>query len=469
MRITAGNSLLLISPWLKSLQGLLTLHRRVRGEDGRYTAVPEKMYCLEEINGITSGYAPAGLADRIFDFLNRNNISYTFVDNRPPVPMPDFSLIDVHSLRDGQDTALVRIGESQCGILTAATGYGKSYIIVQIAKMYPDQNIVITTARKQVVSTLYDRLMAEQSLAGQVGIICSDKNTGPNFRIVVSTIRSLHKTNIAKCDMLIADECHNFGAAGAAEEVAKFIRARKYGFSASPTGRADNADLATEAIFGPVLFDFSYEESVGAGAVVPIEVHVYNITKGNSKDYKDPASVNRHGMWRNPWRNEMICKVARMHSDKQVLILCDTVDHVMHLKRLLPEAVIAYSHCSKERYESDYVAKGFTDDPYLKKKDIDKIRIGLEDGSIKLCISTMIFKEGVNFTHLGCLIRGDGASGEIPSTQIPGRLSRTCDGKDKGILIDFMDLFDRRLKNRSVKRITSYKKKGWVVKYNDKF
>lgn len=470
MRITAGDSLLLISPWLKSLQNLLTLKRRVRDEEtGKYVVNRELMYCLLDVNGVPSGYAPAGLYPRIKDFLKRNNISHTFQDNRPPVPMPDFTLIDVHGLRAGQDTALVRLGESQNGIFVAATGYGKSFLITQIAKMYPDQNIVITTARKQVVMTIYERLTSEPALKGQVGIISGDLNTGPDFRVVVSTVRSLHKVDRERCDMLIADECHNFGAEGASEAVSRFVRARKYGFSASPTGRSDNADMATEAIFGPVLFDFSYQESVDSGAVVPIEVNVYTISKGDSSSYSDPASVNRHGMWRNSARNNKIAELARLHSDKQVLILCDTIEHVMHLKYKLPEARVAYSNCSKERYEREYVNKGLTSDPYLKKKDVDDIRKGLEDGSIRLCISTGIFKEGVSFDQLEVLIRGDGSSGDIPSTQIPGRLSRTFDGKEKGILVDFMDIFDKRLRARSVKRITSYKKKGWVVKYDDKF
>jgi superfamily II DNA or RNA helicase len=468
MRITAGNNLLFISPWLPCLEKILTVFRRVREVDGTYNTYPEKLYMLQDVNNVPSGYAPIGLGPRIFDLLKRNNISYTFVDNRPPLPIPDFNLIDVHGLRDGQDTALVRIAESHMGTIVAATGYGKSHMIVQIAKMYPDQNIVITTATKSVVKTIYERLIKEPALTGQIGTISSLKNTGPNYRVVVSTIKSLFKTNREKCNILIADESHDFGAPTAADEIARFPQARRFGFSASPTGRSDNADLVTEALFGPPIFDFSYQDSVDTGAVVPIDAHIYTISKGLSKEYKDATAVNRHGIWRNPWRNEKIAEVARLHKDKQVLILCDTIDHVMHLKRRLPEAAVAYSNCSKDRYQREYVDKGFTTDPYLRSKDIDQVQADMESGKIRLCIATMIFKQGVDFEQLGVLIRGDGKSGEIPSTQLPGRVSRTFDGKEKGILVDFLDVFDKRLKNRSVKRISFYKKKGWDVKYDNK-
>ena len=469
MHITAGNNLLLISPWMKSMESILTVKRRTRDASGNFYVEPEKLFVTTEINGVLSGYAPEGLFYRIDGFLKRNGIRYTFRDNRPMLPMPDFTLIDVNGLRPGQDTALVRIAESHCGTIVAATGYGKTFIIVQLAKMYPDQNIVITTARKSVVKTIYERLIEDPALRGQVGMISSELNTGPNYRVVVSTIKSLYKTNRERCNILIADESHNFGSERSADEIARFPNARRFGFSASPKGRSDNADLVTEAMFGPVLFDFSYQESVESGSVVPIECHIYNIHKGMSKDFKDTTAVNRHGLWRNPWRNEKIAEIARMYKDKQVLILCDTIDHVMHLKRRLPEAKIAYSNCSRSRYEKDYVAKGFTNDPYVGPKDVSKIQEGLEAGEIKLCIATMVFKEGVDFKQLGVLIRVDGKSGEIASTQIPGRLSRTYDGKTKGILVDFMDHFDRRLRNRSIKRITSYKKKGWDVIYDNEF
>ena len=469
MHITAGNNLLLISPWMRSMEGILTVKRRVRDAQGNFYVEPEKLFVTTEVNGVLSGYAPEGLFHRICGFLARNGIRYTFKDNRPELPMPDFSLIDIKGLRPGQDTALVRIAEAHCGTIVAATGYGKTFIIVQLAKMYPNQNIVITTARKSVVKTIYERLIEDPALRGQVGMISSELNTGPNYRVVVSTIKSLYKTNRERCNILIADESHNFGSAKSSDEIARFPNARRFGFSASPKGRSDNADLVTEAMFGPTLFDFSYQESVESGAVVPIECHIYNIHKGQSKDFKDTTAVNRHGLWRNPWRNEKIAEIARLHKDKQVLILCDTIDHVMHLKRRLPEAVVAYSNCSKSRYEKDYVAKGFTNDPYVGPKEVSKIQRGLELGEIKLAIATMVFKEGVDFRQLGVLIRTDGKAGEIASTQIPGRLSRTYDGKTKGILVDFMDHFDRRLRNRSIKRITSYKKKGWDVKYDNEF
>lgn len=479
--VTVGNGLVMVAPWIDRLGPLLTLNRRVREtpeeeEDANgnvyykggsgYILVTEKLYQLEKVNGAVVGYAPEGLLSRITGWLSRNGIYHSVKDNRDPLPMPDFSRVDFKDLesRKGQEQALEKVAVSRCGVVSAATGYGKTFLIAQICKMYPDLRIVIATARKTVVMSIYERLMEDDWLKCQTGVVCSSKDTGSDFRVTVSTAASLHRTSYEATDLLLVDECHNFAAQSYSEKIALFAGCRRFGFSASPSGRSDKADILGEAMFGPSIFDFSYEDAVDSGSVVPIEVHLYAVKKGDSSEYTNQASVNRHGIWRNTCRNHMIARIARQYPDDQVLIMCETLEHVMHIKRYLPEAKVAYATCSRERYESEYQAKGFTDDPYVDKAEVERLRKGLESGEVKLIISTMIFREGVNFRNLRVLIRADGMSCEIPSTQIPGRLSRTQEGKEKGILVDFNDLFDRRLRSRSRKRLAVYRKKGWVIK-----
>ena len=465
--------MLLITPWVPTLSAVLVA-KRSRMETGnagslKYVFDEEQLYSIDTINGVPSGYVPAGLLNLVTQHLATRNITWTLNDTIDWFTMPDFTRIDINALRKGQDTALGIIASSYCGIIKAATGYGKSYIVSQLVQIFPTLNFVITTARVSVISTLYRYLCECDALAGQVGIMTGKEFTGPNFRITVCSIRQLHKCNHDKCDILIADECHNFGSKSASEAVAGFITARRFGLSASPKGRTDNADIVTEAMFGPILFEYSYKDAEEIGAVVPLKVQIVTVHTGTSKAYKNPTAVKRHGIWRNKERNEKIAAKANYYSDRNVLILCDTIEHLMHLKRLLPQAVIAYSNCSKERYERDFVANGYTSDPYVTKKDVARIQKELEAGKIKLCIATMIFKEGVSMDSLAVLIRTDGRSGGIDSTQIPGRLSRNDkeNGKTEGILVDFKDAFDERLLKKSNVRIKSYIEKGWEVTYDD--
>ena len=70
----------------------------------------------------------------------------------------------------------------------------------------------------------------------------------------------------------------------------------------------------------------------------------------------------------------------------------------------------------------------------------------------------------VDFPDLEILIRADGMAGNIPCVQIGGRLSRKIAGKERGILIDFLDKFDRRLLAKSNTRVKHYTNEGWEIK-----
>lgn len=69
----------------------------------------------------------------------------------------------------------------------------------------------------------------------------------------------------------------------------------------------------------------------------------------------------------------------------------------------------------------------------------------------------------VDFPELAVLIRADGATSKIASSQIPGRLSRLAEGKTSGVLVDFGDEFSKWSDGRSRSRFNNYKKTGWRI------
>lgn len=90
------------------------------------------------------------------------------------------------------------------------------------------------------------------------------------------------------------------------------------------------------------------------------------------------------------------------------------------------------------------------------------MQAAFERGELRRVISTC-WNQGVDFRNLEVLIRAGGMGSEIRSVQLPGRLSRTADGKAYGLLIDYMDEFDDRLFRRAQKRLRLYRKKGWDI------
>lgn len=394
-KLVSDGSMLMVDPWNPMLSRECTYHRTSYDPfTSEKKKVKEELYHVQHIDGRTVGYVADGLCDRVMRWFNDKSLPFTFENKRywKELPVPDWGKVDFAELRDGQEEALTVIATNYNGVIDACTGYGKTYLIVQLCRMYPKLNIVLITSRKSVVKTIYDRLMKERCLAGQVGIITSSKNTGPDYRIIVTTTKSMEKVNYETCDLLLFDECHGLAAPGTAYKMAIFRRARKFGLSASPEGRGDTADKVLEGLIGPTRFSLSYQKGVDIGAVVPIDVHMYDVP-GARVWHRTRLALKRAGLWQNEVRNKMIADIALSFGEQQVLIMCETVEHVMQLKQYLPEYVAAYATCSKERYE-EYTQAGLTKDPILKEEDLTKLQEGFESGKIRHILSTMVFKEG---------------------------------------------------------------------------
>jgi superfamily II DNA or RNA helicase len=471
-RIVSDGNMLMVDPWIHALAKECVFYRveydPFTSEKKRFK---ENLYYVQRVGDRNVGYVADGLCDRLLAWFSNRGLGYTFDNKRywKELPIPSWDKVDFEKVgaREGQEDALATIATNYNGVIDAATGYGKTFLIVQICKMYPNLNIVITTGRKSVVKTIYERLHDEISLRSHLGVVSSWKNTGPDHRIVVTTTKSLHKTNQDKCDLLLFDECHGLAAPGTAYKLAGFRRARKFGFSASPVGRGDKADLVLEGLIGPVRFTLPYQDAVKSGSVVPITVHMYDVASGPNLFGKRRLSMKRHGIWQNKTRNQRIADVAVTFGERQVLIMCETIEHVMHLKKLLPGYTAAYANCSKERY-NEYVENGFTTDELLTDDDLDSIQDRFESGELKHLISTFIFREGVDFCNLYALVRADGQAGPIAATQIPGRLSRKAEGKDSAVLVDFYDSFNPIMEGCSKSRIKVYNDKGWKIEYKDR-
>jgi len=410
-----------------------------------------------------SGMFPAGLCDKVLRLIKAEHPAarIEIEDYRrlqELMPIPDFSRID--ELRPGQDEILLAVASSCGGLLVGGCGLGKTFLITQICRMYPTLNIVILSPRVSVVKTIYSNLTAclPSTAVAMIGggSVCREKR-----RITVATTRSALKCDLKNCDLLLFDEAHNVGSNQIAEHLGYVERARRFGFTATPAGRSDGADLVMEAVFGPKLADIPYQDAVKNGLVTPIEVRVVDVVSSEYiPDSEMMTTRKRWNYWRNKSRNQEIARVAlAFPADEQVLIMVETLEHALNLHKLLPEfTLVHYGSVSAERARR----LGYSKDSLSIDKDkMDSYRSRFASGDLKKVIATMVWAEGVNFPGLSCLIRADGAPGEIRGEQIPGRLSRLSVGKDVGILIDFNDKFSPWAARRAAARMAFYRRRGW--------
>lgn len=420
-----------------------------------------------------------GLWPRVKAALDNRHDEYTVIDKRNPDIRPDLdmSAFEGVQFRAQQDIAIAKISLSDCGIIETTTGWGKSFLISLLCKAYPTLNIVVTTSSTQVVATLYEYLVGTLG-TGVVGVLYGGKDTTAGKRVVVTTLKSLPNIPSENVHLLLVDEAHSIGHNQAGNDVMQFCFARRFGFTASPV-RNDGSGLLMEAILGPTIMKMTYQESADAGMVTPMKYLMLpcaGCPPAAKRDTDNEVVLKRESYWRNNNRNNVIKKFVydlKASYDGQILIMVGTLQHAIHLHMLLPWFKVAHYGA----VDMDDIAARFPRSKYpdldlskykMTQKQLDIMRAAFAKGTLRYVISTKVFRQGVNFTHLSCLVRADGDVSSIEGIQIPGRLSRLDDGKDFAYLVDVMDTFSPWAHSRAKAREALYKGQQWQrVEYQE--
>lgn len=375
---------------------------------------------------------------------------------------PDLSVLDEYTYRGNQRELLERLSNWSCGLIDCSTGYGKSFVIGAMCRLFPKARIHIVTRSLQVLkSRLYPELSQMIGRCGMVGDGMNDQSC----RVTCVSAASMHKVE-PNADILIADEVHELGYEKAVGALARYQDSRNFGFTASTDARADGADFELQGLFGPVIFKVTYREAIDGGNVVPIKIVWTEVQGDDIIRENDPMSVKMSkGIWKNFFRNRLIAKdAAGYDDDRQVLITCQTLEHAVHLKKLLPNFELMYNPASMraDRLNS-FVKAGLLPSSYkpLTAEDRHRKTKEFELGQLKKVICTTIWNVGVSFDKLDVLVRAEGTSSKILDIQVPGRVSRISHGKEFGLVHDYKDQFNEGFMRRSKSRYRSYKSQGW--------
>lgn len=415
----------------------------------------------------------AGWYPRIRRELLRRGYLVRYRDNTPPsrggerVYKPLWKRLREERFRYRQLETLKAIVAHPYGQIICPTGYGKSFLIRCLAVLFPYARFVVSTHSKDVIEMLYEDLDAELP---SVGLITGNRKIRDR-RVMCVSGKSLHHAP-RDADFLLVDEMQEFATQDYLSRLAKFQRARSYGFSANPYGdRNDKADFELEGVFGPPIIEIPYEEAVNPPdgsdpCVVQVRVLWQDVVMDVDpcEGYEDDTAIRRNGIWRNKVRNEKIAEVARRFQKEQVLIVVDTIEHACFLKKNLPEFTLVYSEegLDPERRER-FTRWGLinNDEPQMTAERRYKLKRAFERGKLRKVIATSVWNRGVNFRQLQVLIRADAKSSPVADKQIPGRLSRIAKDKPYGMLVDFYDQFSKVFENKAARRKTQYRKMKW--------
>jgi len=381
-------------------------------------------------------------------------------DNDAPKPITaDWDNLKGHnvSFRAYQKECLDAISEVVAaglgGYVIAPPAFGKSHLISYLALLYPKTKIDVISKRRDVVAGIYSTLL---KFTPKVGLVTTGSKT--KDRVTIYTADSLKHSDF-DAELIILDEIHELVTDNYYKTLSNYAGVR-LGLTATPDTRFDNLHTRIEAICGFNIFQINYTQAEDNNIVVPILVDWVDVNGENPVEgISNPVERKRLGIWCNRYRNEIIAKTARKYADAglQVLILTETIQHLANLKELLPDFEVCYSGTTSEGvYDGSLERMTPTKREELRRKFMNR--------EIMKAIATGVWAVGVSFDDLQVLIRAEGSGSKTASVQVPGRACRIGKLVDKeyGIVVDFVDRFDKIFYKKAVERAKMYAKSGWV-------
>lgn len=442
--ITLGRGAIVVADPPSGLKDVLTYWKReltydaarhVRAVKGHY----ENLY--SEAGGKLTTLP--GFGHRIIEHMRKTGTEFTVKDSRRPLPEPDMEKACT-GLRDYQIEPVITTLLSGGGILSAATGFGKTVMASAIIRAFdPDKMklrgtpLTVFAAPDKDINRKNWESLTQLLPDREVGLVMSGvRKFSEDVQVI--TLDSLHLLNPSDIGILIVDEVHTSASATRFESISKVLDAARWGVSATPSGRFDGGDRVIEGLFGPVVCQRTYQDAVRLGALVPIKVYWVKapspkVGMSYYNKYKTRDAKIRAAIINNPPYSKMVADlILKTPEDKSILCFTQWIAQMANV----------HDHCPDVEYVHAQTKEGVGTIGPITSKKRKEIYDRMASGEARKMLATMCWKQGVDFPSLDIVVNASGGGSEIVAKQIPGRASRRADGKDIAYVVDFVHEWD---------------------------
>jgi len=428
--------------------------------------IPRIMYSGEDTDQYIS--IPRGCLEKLCDKLKAASIGFIIEDKRNNGKKIDVSFTG--NLYPEQKEASLHMLEQDIGVLSAATGFGKtvvgSYLISErkvntLILVHTNeimQNWITDLERFLTIkeelpqyTTKTGRIKTRKSLVGKL----TGTHNSMTGIIDVAMVSSLGKGDNIKSfvkdyGMVIMDECHHV-AADTIESVLSEANSRfVYGLTAT-VKREDGKDKTVLMQFGPVRYHFTAKDKAKIQGIEHIlEPRFTPITSTKSKLTANEAYdivVN------SDIRNNIIA------SDIEQCVTDGHTPLVLSKRKSQIETLF-----DKVKDKADHVlvltgGKTQTERNTLR----EKLNAIPANESLIILATGQYIGEGFNCSRLDTLFLAMPISWDGNVEQYTGRLNRSYEGKEKVTVIDYVDHHIDMFANMYNKRLRTYKRIGYEI------
>lgn len=402
--------------------------------------IPKRIHTVREEDGYL--LVPRGATDTLRTIME----GIRWWDRRRDVPCSIDA--DPVLLRPHQEEPIEALLEREQGVYEAPPGSGKTVVCLELWRRAARRCVVLVD-RKNIAEQWRDR--ARTHLGVEAGFVGDDRWEEQDITIaLVQTLRSRMDELKAKrwfddWGMVLVDECHHVQASGWASVVESFPARYRFGVSATPD-RENDMYAMTKAVLGPTVHTTEKDELVETGTLMKPEIRMvrtdFSARYIGTHEARHCQHDDCHGKGR-VHRNNFTAMMGVLAVDEdRASIVVDTVlrekgrTQMVISKRLKHLALIA-SPLEAMVHDGD-----FSDDILWltgkqdTKERMDVIRRAAQGSCV---IMSTLADEALDIPQLDVIhLAWPSKSAPLVQQQI-GRVERTCPGKDRPIVYDYVD------------------------------
>lgn len=357
-------------------------------------------------------------------------------------------------LKPEQEKAVDELSKHDNGVLSAATGFGKTVVAAGLMERRQISTLIIVH-RKQLIQQWKERLIAYFDLdTSDIGVIGGGKNK-PNGKVDIATIQSLNHGEKLKDVMndygqIIVDECHHISAFSFEKTLKSFNSKYIHGLTATPI-RKDGLHPIIFMQCGPIRHKV---DAKSQSKVRPF-AHILEPKLTSFKSTLSPDQKNIQNLYSelvtDTNRNNIIFNdvLEALDKGRSPLVLTERIDHVNILHSMFTgfaKNIIVLTGGMKKKEEEE------------KLKRLNEI----PDHEERLIIATgKYIGEGFDNSKLDTLFLAMPISWKGVLQQYVGRLHRINDHKTEVTVIDYVDHKEPMFKSMYDKRLIGYKNMGY--------
>lgn len=357
-----------------------------------------------------------------------------------------------------QEKAIKAALNAKNGVIVMPCGSGKTQTGLEIAARIGGRTLWLTHTQDLLNQSMNRAKAVFGCDNGSYGLITGGKvNIGSG--ITFATVQTMSKLDLQSYrdiwDCVIVDECHK--AIGSPTKVMQFYKVvsalacrYKFGLTATPR-RADGLEKSMFALLGEIIAEI--KKSDVAETTCPVSVITADTEYAPNYDMvlSGDGTINYASLVDDLISNkERFDFVLRWLQDLSgaTLVLGNRVDYLRRLNKAYSGRSLCLSALGQSKTARE-----------VRKDALKK----LNDGEIDVLFATYaLAKEGLDIPALRYVVFATPEKDETTVMQAAGRVGRTAIGKDRGIVIDFIDDFGM-YKGWAKKRQRYYKKLGYDV------